>query len=401
MKKKLIALAVASAIAAPATVLADAILYGKAHVSLDYYDMRNETLVTETNGELSRAVDGDTVLTRENGNPVLRSNGFKGWSMSNGMRGDGFAGLPRGGSSRASRVGVRGSEDLGGLKGIYQVEFGVPLANENDDDISNGETGGVKMRNSYVGVQGGFGTILAGRHDTPFKMSIAKLDLFEDTMADFNGTIGFDDVRADSTVAYISPNWSGIQLSAATIPGGEDTVNGDNNPDSHSINEGYSLGATYSNGPWYAGAGFEAMSEDLNDATGTSPDTEDYKKWHLGVGIRDLSGFYLSAIYEKQQAQGFTKGNDAKLMQGQVGYAFGNNMFKAMYGVRYFNKPATGTRNPAHKSWGVGFDHNFSKRTKAYLLYTKFDADEFAHSSGHTDDRYDWEGVSLGMIHNF
>ncbi len=65
-------------------------------------------------------------------------------------------------------------------------------------------------------------------------------------------------------------------------------------------------------------------------------------------------------------------------------------MIKGMYGK---NKPDDGTNEV--KSWAVGFDHNFSKRTKAYVIYTKVDADTTSPHYG------DWKGFSFGMIHNF
>jgi hypothetical protein len=52
------------------------------------------------------------------------------------------------------------------------------------------------------------------------KISTGKLDLFADTMADYNGTVGFRDLRADNVVAYISPSLAGFQLSGAIVPSG-------------------------------------------------------------------------------------------------------------------------------------------------------------------------------------
>jgi predicted porin len=43
-------------------------------------------------------------------------------------------------------------------------------------------------------------------------------------------------------------------------------------------------------------------------------------------------------------------------------------------------------------SWAVAFDHNFSKRTKAYALYTATSSDQKGS---------DWSGFSLGMVHSF
>jgi len=43
-------------------------------------------------------------------------------------------------------------------------------------------------------------------------------------MADYEGTLGFDDRRVDSTIVYITPNFGGFQFAAATVPGAASTV---------------------------------------------------------------------------------------------------------------------------------------------------------------------------------
>jgi predicted porin len=48
--------------------------------------------------------------------------------------------------------------------------------------------------------------------------------------------------------------------------------------------------------------------------------------------------------------------------------------------------------NRDYSSWAIGFDHNFSKRTTAYALYTATDSDQKSS---------DWSGFSLGLIHKF
>ena len=47
-------------------------------------------------------------------------------------------------------------------------------------------------------------------------------------------------------------------------------------------------------------------------------------------------------------------------------------------------------------TWAIGFDHNFSKRTRAYALYTEVNSDQENVVAGS-----DWSGFSLGMIHSF
>jgi len=367
MNKKLLSVAVAAAIAAPAAALADAVLYGKAHVSMDYFKI------------------GD---------------GFKGWTMSKGKRGKG--------NSRGSRIGVKGSEELtGGLKGIYQIELGVPLANESDyhladgdkdDPLNSGRRSGIKMRNSYVGLESKWGTLLFGRHDTPFKLSTGKLEMFNDTMADYEGTLHFHDVRADNTVAYMSPHWKGFSFAAAAVPGAASTVDGTRNDKSDGM-EGYSVAAIYGNGPWHVSAAYEVLGSELGgDSDLPTTGAEDFKKIRVGLGMVDFHGFTLTGLYENWKNGDtdakFVKDKEMDLWQVQTGYRFGNNMIKGMYGEAEPDTPGN-TSGPKAKSWAVGLDHKFSKRTKVYALYTKYDWED---KTSATDD---WEGFSLGVIHNF
>ncbi len=379
MNKKLLTWAVAAAMAAPVAAMADATLYGKINMSIDYFDI--------------------DAITNPNTGAVIED-GFDGWTLSRGAVGEG--------ASRASRLGVKGSEDLGnGLKAIYQIEFGIPME-DTDGRSDNGDRGRISMRNSFVGLASDWGTLLVGRHDTPFKISTGKLDLFTDTMADYNGTVGFNDVRADNTILYISPNFSGFQLAAATMPGGN-TAEGVGIENSDSLAEGYSLAGIYNNGPFFAAVAYESFSDDLlvfqdDDDINANGDTneilspgDDFNKWRIGLGILDWNGFTLAGIYEDQSNVGGFRDADQELWQIQAGYAFGNNQFKAMYGQadRTFDGNVAGIFDGDAETWAVGFDHNFSKRTTAYILYTEVDEDD------PTEEFRNWSGFSLGMIHSF
>jgi predicted porin len=202
-------------------------------------------------------------------------------------------------------------------------------------------------------------------------------------MADYNGTIGFNDLRFDNAVAYISPSFSGFTFAAAIVPGSNSTAGLGANMESDSIAEGYSLAGIYSNGPFYASAAYESVSSEHLMSTATSlnpcaanpifgPNTDltafvqvgtrtscakaddDFTKWRFGLGLLDWNGFSLTGIYEHQDgllagqqynAVNFTDarwggfgyvlplGADEKdLWQIQAGYRFGNFQFKAMYG---------------------------------------------------------------------
>jgi len=62
----------------------------------------------------------------------------------------------------ASRLGVKGAEDLGGgLSAIFAYEFAV----ESDGDVAAGASGITGSRHAYVGLKGGFGTFTLGQQD--------------------------------------------------------------------------------------------------------------------------------------------------------------------------------------------------------------------------------------------
>ncbi len=48
------------------------------------------------------------------------------------------------------------------------------------------------------------------------------------------------------------------------------------------------------------------------------------------------------------------------------------------------------------QTWAVGYDYNFSKRTKVYALYTSVTNDAKDVVAGS-----EWDGFSLGMMHSF
>lgn len=445
--------------------MAEAILYGKLNMSIDYADVKNVyTGAVQSNGipydlyyanpyspnasgQLEPAAPG-VVWLDANGNPVIRGGtDFKGWGVSaNGSY------MP--GAGRANRIGVKGSEDLGnGLKAIYQVELGLNLG---DNNLPSGNNG-ISYRNSFIGLAGGFGTLLVGRHDTPLKISTSKLDMFSDTMADYNGTVGFDDLRTDNTIAYISPSLSGFSFMAAMVAGGGATT-GDlpsdvsiTNVNEDSLAGAYSLAAIYNNGPFYASLAYESLDSDMfmdsetslrGSAQCVNPDgtpnlrctyiDDAYNKWRIGLGLLDWHGFTLAAIYEDQEnrpigqmrypllfvdtngnveAVGVSANKGQSLWQIQAGYAFGNNIIKAMYGsvdrdagdlLRQTNNVQIdnfkGNFDGDRSTWAIGLDHNFSKRTKAYVLYTAVDDD-----LNGAPDFYDreWSGFSLGLMHSF
>lgn len=122
--------------------------------------------------------------------------------------------------SNASRLGIKGSELLqdSGFEVIYQAEF---------EAYFDGDNGGntLGQRNIFIGMKTGYGTLKAGKFDTPLKESQNKVDLFNDMEGDIKAVLTPNDTRANDIVNYISPTFLGaFTASLAYIPSENETI---------------------------------------------------------------------------------------------------------------------------------------------------------------------------------
>lgn len=376
MQKKLIVLALASAFAAPAFAATSNVdIYGQFDVSVDYA----KGLKTA----------GATALQNDHA-----------WRL----------------SSNVSRIGLKGSEDLGnGLAAIWQFEQGVTL------DGGAAASGWGNQRNTFLGLKGGFGTVLGGTHDTPYKLSTASLDPFADSAGDYNAIIGsFDgintsDLRLGNVLAYISPNFNGLTAAVATSflkENGKSNTNGSPSAWSGMVN--------YANGPLYLSAAYETAKH-----IGAPAADADLRSWKLGAGY-SFGDFTVNAIYDNIKAtlnSGTFLGTSAtgatakRAAWGLNGvYNMGNIALKAGYYQTSKLKTSVGTvPDSSAKMYEVGADYNLSKRTKAYLVYSKVNNDNNASycAGGSVSAGFGSSGISstvcgddpsilaLGMRHTF
>ena len=106
--------------------------------------------------------------------------------------------------SNASRVGIKGNLDFASsLKGIYQIEYEIDPVH-GKADRSRGRS--FKQRDSFIGLKGSYGTLFLGKHDTTFKESQGKIDLFNDLAADIKNLLHGED-RMTDFVGYITPTF--------------------------------------------------------------------------------------------------------------------------------------------------------------------------------------------------
>jgi predicted porin len=126
-------------------------------------------------------------------------------------------------NSNASRLGIKGSTkvDDTALTVIYQAEFEIAI----DDGGNSKQT--FKQRNIFVGLQGDFGTVMAGNFDTATKLLGKEVDQFNDLVLGDVKNILEGENRVKNIVQYSSPTLlGGLSFTAAVVPGENDKPDG-------------------------------------------------------------------------------------------------------------------------------------------------------------------------------
>ena len=348
MNKKLLAAAVAAAVVAAPAAFAESTVYGKMHASIDAIDEEGAGGTVRDNYEME---------------------------------------------SRSSRLGFKGSEDLGGgLKAIYQIEVTVDLTGGSGRDQSTDDAFG-GYRNTFIGLSGDFGTFLVGKHDTPAKIAFygAGNEALGDSVIDLNtgsrNPIGvFHEFRANNAIAYVSPSFSGFTLAAAVVPGEQTGVEDASENNNDGIADHYSLGLIYKGNGLRVGVGYESKVG-LTEAVGA--DEANFDTLQIGASYT-MNNFRLGLHYEDSEDVGFSVDEDREAWAISGKATFGNNAVSAVYTMKEDENDSGDTSD--FEGWGLAFEHNFSKRTKAYVAYASGEDDE----KDEEEDRF-----SLGMIHNF
>lgn len=179
MKKTLIALALT---ALPVAAMADVVLYGQIKGGVGY--SHGKELVS-TPDHVDVHNDGSSTLhleTLSNSGSITQMQDY------------------------GSRIGFKGEEDLGnGLKAIWQVEQKVSLAGK-------AAGGSWNTRDTFIGLEGGFGKIRAGYVSDTFNSDMETMDIWEysDNVLGL-GTMTRNDGRHQG-IRYDSPDFGGFSF---------------------------------------------------------------------------------------------------------------------------------------------------------------------------------------------
>ncbi len=344
------------------------------------------------------------------------------------------------GSNVDSRIGFRGTEDLGGgVKAEFNLERCVNIndgtrgarhANYQDQSMQMNEV--LKSQNqdavwqppewqsvANIGFSSPtYGAVHIGRvvnytienyrSIDPFSMNGVAAGLY--TLLD-------SEVNAN-TLRYDSPNWSGFSFGLAY------TVGTNTNPRSrdlggtymntnHIDNDGWLIGGRYSNGGLDLLADYEKI-----------PDSNDSYKWNVGAaytfGDASWGSLKVSAGYETASVKAFTGQVTAPAVP-----IFGNNFNhsidqrNAIVGLQYTYGPHTinAAYNHGKISYGkdskvnkyaLGYTYSMSKRTSLYANVAYMDADDafasVAYDSYYPNLRAGGDSVTgwqFGITHKF
>lgn len=270
-------------------------------------------------------------------------------------------------ANNASRLGFKGTEDLGGgLAANFLIEHRfAPDTGVASTDFWSGD--------SWVGLSStSLGSLRLGR------MTSAAYYATADYVSMHNHDTGTSEDKLytylsnpRNTVAYLTPSFGGATLEAAVAAGeGVD-------------DKSYNLAANYDAGPLHLGAGWEKKGGDKQ----------------FGVrALYELGDFTFGGYYQRSDLDALGTRNAFRL-SGM--YTMGASEFHLNVG--FAGKWSEVDESKA-KQYTVAYNYNLSKRTKIYAYYTKVDNGtgySYFGATGANGEFLDASALALGIRHNF
>ena len=300
-------------------------------------------------------------------------------------------------NSGASSLGFKGEEKLGGgMSAFFQCEsdLGFLKGDQGTTAAALATQPGFCGRNSAVGLKGGFGSFFIGTWDSPTKQAVAAHRIAGETgwhgvqsflISGGGAFTGSFSVRNSNSLNYNSPKFGGFSFKAQTTSTkAASTVQTAGLKGRHT-----SLSADYSAGPLAVTAAYSTADDNRSAAAATGTDmssvvlggsytfgkaklalmyidsssdvstTEELKRksWNIG-GTYDLAG--PGSIFAAYTVAGDTKTNNASTAVANTG------------------------ANTGGKTYQIGYRHSLSKRTFAGLSYVraKNDSNAIGYSVG-------------------
>lgn len=268
-----------------------------------------------------------------------------------------------------SRLGFKGTEDLGnGLKAIFTLEYGLTT------DANTGVGSGTTARQQFVGLQGGFGTVVAGRLQTagydfsaltnPLHGSIINpMESVTNSVLIRSG----NNSRVNNGVAYISPSFGGLTLAYNHARLTETAFA------NASQNDAFAnlVSATYTAGPLALSGIYTRVSKNnIGNIAGTA---DTIKEWGLG-GSYDFGVAKLLASVTSTKTDLSSDASRTYQLSGVVPVSVRGNVVLSYAKT----KNEITAANDDNKSYTLAYKYDLSKRTSAYAGYQRVSNDSGA-----------------------
>jgi len=270
------------------------------------------------------------------------------------------------GGFATSRIGFKGTEDLGGgLKANFQIETSVAMDSPRASSLGD--------RQAWVGLSGGFGAIELGRSWTPYDDTRAMAnDTFNaNVAASFGNWLGYID-RGTNGIRYNTPSFNGFSASALVGLGEDKNTGGTNKASSLT-----SISVNYANGPIVAGLAHQIEKDNnagagvFDDPTGlgvlagvtTSKRTYTLVNGSYDFGVAKLVAGYNTVKLTSEQAVG----NEAKANEYNLGVEapLGSNLAVGA-GYAQSKIKVNGAEVSKTKGYTAALKYSLSKRTFGY-----------------------------------
>lgn len=276
------------------------------------------------------------------------------------------------GAGSASRLGFRGSENLGdGLSAIFTLETGARI-----DTGELDATNTIFNRQAFVGLKSRAGTLTLGRQYTPWHSALAQVaDPFGTGFAGGSKNLFPDfgtNVRTSNTIVYSAPVHAGVSFDAAWSLGEQ----------AGGSKAGRQFGAAlgYAGGPLNVRLAYNNKNSDLAAAPGVTPVSRsigtnkllaanyDFKLVKAYFAYGEDKGFNSAPLGNSGNPYGGVKptaSTDGREILLGLAAALGHGKLLATY-MRKDDR--TSFDQDAH-SWGIGYLYALSKRTDLYAVY--------------------------------
>lgn len=311
------------------------------------------------------------------------------------------------GDYMASRIGFKGTEDLGnGAKATFELEKRFRL---NNGQLTGNYRWDEKIRKDLghdddmewtgyanVGLAGQWGAVRLGRVMTMVAETFTMIDPFDQNgiAASYSVNNLIHSQYSDNTIRYDSPNVNGFEVGLTYSLG--DDKHGDSEEDrfvKRVGNDGFAISPRYRNGPVLLLANYERVS-----------DSDNSYRWDLGGTYQtgDLKLFfgYERSVFKLDDVVTGKSGNQTEWLAG-LQYRMGPHMILASYDRGEID---AGQYDGHANRYAVGYNYDFSKRTMLYssLVYVDSSNDRVGsiYNSNGTE-RDSMTGIQIGLNHKF